>query len=86
LKAAVALGDPHSFHVPAEAQAGAYWSDDRYGHFRNLAARCSTPAVPGMLACPPMETGGRLVTLVAMDSTSKSLAQINKVRGHAQSD
>ena len=52
--------EPHSYQVPAQPKAGAYWSDDRYGHFRNLAARCSTPAVPGMRARPPMEAGGCL--------------------------
>ena len=46
--------------MPAESKAGTYWSDDRYDHFRNLAARCYTPAVPGMRARPPMEAGGRL--------------------------
>ena len=59
LKAAICR-EPHSYQVPAEPKAGAYWSDDRYGHFRNLAARCSTPAMPGMWADPPMEAGGRL--------------------------
>src|SRR5262249_48851931 len=52
--------EPHSYQVPAEAKAGAYRSDDQYGHFRNLAARCYTLAVPGMRARPPMETGGCL--------------------------
>ena len=46
--------------MPAQPKADAYWSDDRYGHLRNLAARCYTPAVPGMRARPPMEAGGCL--------------------------
>src|SRR5262249_3665831 len=45
---------------PPLSGPGGMWSDDRYGHFRNLAARCSTPAVPGMRARPPMEAGGCL--------------------------
>src|SRR5215467_13967751 len=50
----------HSYQVPAEPKAGAYWPDDRYDHFRNLAARCYTLAVSSMRVRPPMEAGGCL--------------------------
>ena len=74
----------HRNQMPADKAASTDRPDDRYGHFRNLAARCSTPAVPSMRARAPMEAGGRLGGPRANGFNEQILGADKQVPGRAQ--